>query len=331
MSYVYITEENAKFGKRGGRYVLARNMEVVMEIPEESVEAVVLVGKVQLSSEAATSLLEQNIPVTWISGAGRFFGRLESTINVDVFRQQQQILKRDSFLFFEIGKKIIDAKVHNQLIVLRRYNRRANISKIHSDISNISSMRRNIMSAESIEQLMGFEGIIAKVYFSSLGLLVPSEFEFTKRSKRPPKDPFNSMLSFGYTLLTYEIYTAIANHGLSPYFGILHALKNHHPALASDLIEEWRAPIIDSMVLGLVHHREIRTEHFYQREGSPAYYLTREGRNIFIHAYEKKMRTINQYGDGELSYRDSINRQVGKFSRAMMENSVNMYEPIRLR
>lgn len=331
MSYVYITEENAKLGKRGGRYVLARNMEVVMEIPEEVIESLVLVGRVQVTTEAITGLMEKNIPVTWISDHGRFIGRMENTLNVDVFRQQQQILKQGSSLYFQLAERMIDAKANNQLVILRRYNRRANVSSVHSDIANIISFRKHVLHSKSIEQLMGFEGIIAKIYFGALGNLVPPEFEFSKRSKRPPRDPFNSMLSFGYTLLTYELYTAIANHGLSPYFGVMHALKNHHPALASDMVEEWRAPIVDSMVMAMVQHREIKLEHFIKVPDGPRYYLTREGRNIFIHAYEKKMRTVNQYSDSECSYRESINRQVGKLSRAIMENNPKLYEPIRLR
>lgn len=330
MSYVYITEDDAKLYKRGGRYILGRNKEIVMEVPEEILEALVLVGRVQVSSEAMTSLLEHNIPVTWMSKYGKFCGRLESTLNVNVVRQYRQAVLQESEYFLKLGKRLIEAKAHNQLVILRRYNRRAALSSVQFAIEDIQSHIRRIFKAESREEIMGHEGNISKIYFQALGKLVPEDFSFAKRSRRPPLDEFNSLLSFGYTLLTYDMYTAIANHGLSPYFGILHAMKNHHPALASDLIEEWRPTIIDSMVLGLIHHREITKAHFHLKEGKDGIYLNREGRNIFIHAYEKKMRTINKYGDDKNSYREYINKQVDKFSQSLMTGK-DLYAPIILR
>ena len=331
MSFVYITEENAKLQKKGGRYLLGRNLEVIMEIPEELLEGLVLIGRIQVSAEAMVSLLESGVPVTWLSHTGKYYGRLSSTSHVDVFRQQKQIQLQKSPFFLTLGKKCIEAKVHNQLTVMRRYNRRANSREVETAINNILAIRRHIGSAEDSEQLMGFEGIIAKNYFAALGKLMPEGFEFTKRSKRPPLDPFNSMLSFGYTLLMYEIYTAVEGMGLNPYFGYLHALKNHHPALASDLMEEWRAVIVDSMVLGLVHHKEIKAEHFFIKDDRPGIFLSREGRAIFLRAFEKRMRQENKYMDVDLSYRKSIVHQAGLFSQAMMAENADIYKPLRVR
>ena len=331
MSYVYLTEENVKLQKKGGRYLVGRNLEVVMEIPEETLEGLMLIGRIQVSAEAMVSLLEQGIPVTWLSHTGKYYGRLTPTTHVDVFRQQKQVQLQKSPFFLALAKKSIEAKVHNQLTVLRRYNRRATNPSIDLAIKNILAVRRHIMTADNGEQLMGFEGIIAKTYFSALSKLMPEGFEFEKRTKRPPLDPFNSMLSFGYTLLMYEFYTAIENMGLSPYFGYLHALKNHHPALASDLMEEWRAVIVDSMVLGLISHNEIKPEHFYSKEDKPGIYLNREGRVIFLRAFEKRLRQENKYIDLDMTIRRSIQHQVGDFSQAMMAENIDMYKPIRLR
>lgn len=129
----------------------------------------------------------------------------------------------------------------------------------------------------------------------------------------------------------YEIYTAVEGMGLNPYFGYLHALKNHHPALASDLMEEWRAVIVDSMVLGLVHHKEIKAEHFFTKDDRPGIFLSREGRAIFLRAFEKRMRQENKYMDVDLSYRKSIVHQAGLFSQAMMAENADIYKPLRVR
>lgn len=331
MSFVYITEEGAKVQKKNGKYLVGRNLEIMFEIPENILEGLVLIDKIQVSSQAMISFLENGIPVTWISDTGKFFGRLESTKHVNVFKQVKQIEVRNERFALNISQKIIAAKAHNQVTVLQRYNRRCKSLKVEYNIRQMKAIMKHISLTENKEQLMGYEGVIAKYYFETLGLMVPESFAFVKRSRQPPRDAFNSMLSFGYTLLMYEMYTAIINQGLHPYFGFLHALKNHHPALASDLIEEWRSVIVDSMVMSLVHHHEISAELFHEDEETGGVYLKREGRNIFLRAYEKKMRTVNKYLSGEKSYRYSLRQQAALYSEALMAEKVDIYEPIMLK
>ena len=131
----------------------------------------------------------------------------------------------------------------------------------------------------------------------------------------------------------YDIYTALSNEGLHPYFGFLHAMKNRHPALASDLMEEWRAVIVDAMTLSLVHHHEIKLEHFSpaEDEDTPGIFLTREGRAIFLRAYEKKMRATNLYSGGKRSYRNTLAHQARQYAQALMAENADIYEPVRLR
>lgn len=331
MSYVYITEDGARIQKKGGKFLVGRNLEILFEIPEELLDGLVLIGSVQVSSQAMISLLQLGIPVTWISGTGKFFGRLESTSHVQVFKQQKQVVLQDSPLFLELSRKIVLAKIHNQITILRQYNRRAKSAVVSNDIEFICRIRKDIHKAANKEELMGYEGIIARIYFHALGQLVPEEFAFSKRTRQPPLDPFNTMLSFGYTLLMYDIYTAISNQGLHPYFGFLHALKNHHPALASDLMEEWRPVIVDSMALSLIHHHEITAEHFQRSEEQEGIFLTREGRSLFIKAYEKKLHTSNQYVDGKQSFRKSLETQAQRFGRALMEEDAELYYPVYIR
>ena len=101
--------------------------------------------------------------------------------------------------------------------------------------------------------------------------------------------------------------------------------------MASDLLEEWRAVIIDSMVMSLVQHHEVKTEHFQENKDTAGVYLTREGRKIFLHAYEKKMRAVNQYMQGKFSYRHCLERQAADFSQTIMAEDISLYEPVFLR
>lgn len=331
MSYAYITEEGAYIKKRGGRFVVGREKETVMEIPEDVLESVVLMDGVQVSSQAMTEFLRLGIPVTWISHIGKFQGRLISPAHVNVFRQVKQIELQGSPFFLKLAKKTIAAKTHNQLTVLRRYNRRANDKNVEKSIRSILALWKNIFQSKDSSELMGNEGIIARIYFEAVGRMVEAPFSFEKRTKQPPKDAFNSMLSFGYTLLMYELYTAISLQGLHPYFGFLHSLKEHHPALASDLLEEWRAAIVDSLVLSVVHHHEILSEHFEKDKETEGVYLTRVGRNIFLRAYEKKMRAVNRYMNGSHSYRYCLYYQSKQFAQALMAENEGIYEPLYLR
>lgn len=328
MSYVYITEENARIQKKNGRFLVGRNLEVLFEIPEETLEGLVLIGSIQVSSQAMISLLQLGIPVTWISGRGKFFGRLESTSHVNVFKQQKQVLLQESPFSLELAKKVILAKIHNQIVLLQRYHRRDNSAFLASSITQIQALRKHVHTVQSREEVMGYEGSCSRVYFAALGKIVPKDFAFTKRSKQPPLDSFNAMLSFGYTLLMYDLYTAISNQGFHPYFGFLHALKNHHPALASDLLEEWRSTVVDTLVLSLISHHEIKPDHFIRSDDGVGVFLTRDGRSIFLRAYEKKLRSLNPYGEQRQSYRESLETQVRMYGQALMKEDCSLYKPV---
>ena len=333
MSFIYVTEEGARINKRGGRIIIGRGNETVFEIPLEKIEGIVLIDSVQVTSQAISEFLRQEIPVTWLSGQGKFFGRLEPTTHVNVHKQFAQIqLFADPSFHIKIAKKLVLAKTHNQLTILRRYERNsASSACFEMGIKNIISVRKNLFQAVSLEEIMGLEGYIARCYFQVLGNIIDENFRFEKRSKRPPKDAFNSMLSFGYTLLMYEVYTAIVNSGLHPYFGFLHSLHNGHPALAFDLMEEWRAVLIDSMVLSLIQHHEVKIEDFSNNGEEEGVYMSRECRGIFIRNYSKKLGMINKYLEKKQSFREAINSQVELFSKAIINKEPDIYEPFTIR
>ena len=198
----------------------------------------------------------------------------------------------------------------------------------------INTSYHKLDSCDKIEQLMGYEGTAAKFYFQGLSKLVEPEFKFNGRSKRPPKDEFNSMLSLGYSILMNEIYGKIQNKGLNPYFGFIHRDKEKHPTLASDLMEEWRAVIIDSVVMSLVNGHEIQLEHFHHDLYEPGYYLTNDGMKIFINKLEKKLHTDTKYlsyVEYPVSFRRGMELQLGQLVNALEENDATIYQPMRIR
>lgn len=336
MASLYLTEEGTHLTLKDNRIVIKKSSEILKEVSLEKVDNIVLVGNISITSPLSVELLEREIPVNWLSSTGKFYGRLEPTTRVNITRQREQFRHSDNIEFsLNLSKNFISGKVKNCQVVLRRYNRNFDYIDVSENIEELKRYIIKISEAETVEQLLGFEGNCAKLYFQSLGKMVKEDFKFEKRTRRPPKDKFNCLLSFGYTLLLYEIYTAIVNKGLNPYCSFLHKIRNGHPALASDLIEEWRPTIVDSLVMNLVQTKVITSEHFLPRnEETGGVYLTKEGLKIFIRKFEERLKQHNSYltyVDYPLSFRESLQFQVGSLVKSIEENDSAIYRAILIR
>lgn len=180
----------------------------------------------------------------------------------------------------------------------------------------------------------GYEGNIAQLYYRGINQLLDDDFKFTKRTRRPPKDPFNSLLSFGYTILLYEIYTACINKGLNPYVAFFHTDKHKHPALCSDLMEEWRPVLVDTLCLALVNRGTLTSEHFEHINQGAAVYLTKSGSKVFLAEFEKRMRQEVKYiqsVDHKMSFRRMLDYQAGQCIKALESGEPSIYSPIYIR
>lgn len=332
MSWIYVTEAGARLGLREGRYVISREHEVLAEVPSEIVEGVTVIDAVQVSSRAIVDFLERDIPVTWLSTTGKFFGRLESTSAQDMSRVKEQFARAEDAAFcLDLARLTVFRKIYNQRAILRSYNRRAGNFLVQQTYDQIRILADKLHTAKTVDEVMGYEGAVARLYFRALSEFLPEEFRFEKRTRQPPTDPFNSMLSFGYTLLMYDFYSAIERTRLSPYIGYLHALKDGHPALASDLMEPWRAAIVDAFCLALVTHHEIDASCFARSEANGGTYLTRVGRRIFIQAYERKMRSVNSYFNGKYSWRHTVQMECDSYRQAVHEGKAELLKALVIR
>ena len=336
MTSLYLTEDGTHLILKDNRIVIKKSSEILKEISLEKVDNIVLIGNISITSPLSIELLEREIPVSWLSSTGKFYGRLEPTTRVNIMRQREQFrLSEDKEFSLKMAKKFIIGKVKNCQVVLRRYNRNFDYADVLENIEELKRYVIKIAEAETVEELLGYEGNSAKLYFQSLGKMVKEDFKFNKRTRRPPKDKFNCLLSLGYTLLLYEIYTAIVNKGLHPYCSFLHKIRNGHPALTSDLIEEWRPTIVDSLVMNLVQMKIITSDHFLpQDEESGGVFLTKEGLKIFIHKFEDRLKQHNSYlsyVDYPLSFRESLQFQVGSLVKSIEETDSNIYRAILIR
>ncbi len=206
MSYLYVSEQGASIGISENRFQVKYKDGLIKSVPAEPMEVISVFGKVQITTQCMEECLKRGVDILFYSINGAYYGRLISTSHVNVQRQRKQaeIGKNEDFKL-TFSKKIIDAKIRNQIVILRRYARNKNV-EIERSVIEMQNMYKKLLIAESVEQIMGYEGTAAKIYFRTLGALIEPEFKFSGRSRRPPMDPFNSMISLGYSIMMNELY-----------------------------------------------------------------------------------------------------------------------------
>lgn len=332
MSYLYINEHASEVSVKGGYFVVKKKSGEEYSIPKETLDNVAIFGNTLITPSAVKELLKRGIPVGWFSGRGEYFGRLDSTVHKNIQRLKKQIYLSDNEEFCtDFSKKILSAKISNQIIILKRYSKNSGV-KVDEYVNSMKSAKFKISSSLSTEEIIGYEGRAAREYFTALSKLVKPDFSFKGRTRMPPTDPFNSMLSLGYTLLMHELYGEIESKGLTAYCGFLHKDRERHPTLASDLMEEWRAVIVDAVVLSLVQGNEISAEDFTKDEETGGVFLNDNAKKIFFNKYETKMRALNTYINGiNMSYRRCLAYQANAITKMIEENDERYYEPIYIR
>lgn len=333
MSLLYINENGAVVGIDGCRCNVKYADGMKRSLPIEFLEAITIMGKSQMTTQCIEECLKRGIPVSYFSKGGVYFGRLQSTGHINVARQRKQCALYDTEFALKLAKKIIDAKLKNQSVVLRRYEKSKGM-QLDEIQKMINICRTKVLRCDSIPEVIGYEGQGAKYYFKGLSECVDEQFRFKGRSRRPPLDEFNSMLSLGYSILMNEVYCKIDTKGLNPYFGFMHRDAEKHPTLASDLMEEWRSIIVDSTVMSMINGHEIALDDFTTRLDEPGIYLQKKGLKKYLNKLEKKLQTSVKYlsyVDYSVSFRKAIQLQVNQLAKAIEMEDVNIYEPVRIR
>ncbi len=332
MSFLYVTERGATINLSGGNLVVNVHDEKKEDIPKETVDAILIFGNSQLTTQAMQFCLNKGINVSFFSETGKYYGQLSSENSIDVVRLRKQMdITSDKSFCLEFAKRIISAKINNQIVLLRRYLRGSGLEKSLT-VKPLRIAKNKINECDDIAKVMGYEGIASKTYFEVIGELLPSEYEFKGRNRRPSKDPINAMLNLGYSMLYHELIGVINSRGLCAYAGFMHQDKAGHATLASDLMEEWRPVIVDSTVLSLVRGKEISLNHF-QYDGDECK-LTHDGIKIFVAKLERKMYTEMQYIgkiDKAIDFRKALFHQVLSVTKMVDSGRIEEYKPIIIR
>ena len=333
MSLLFVNDNKASIGIEQNRCYVNYRDGLKRSIPIETLDGITIMGKAEITSHCVQYCLTNGIPLSYYSKGGNYFGRLISTGHVNVERQRLQCALYQTTFALELSQKIIKAKLKNQYVVLRRYERSKNIRE--SDwAKKIKICRSKIEQTKTIPEVMGYEGQGAKAYFSGLSNVIDDDFKFHGRNRRPPKDEFNSMISLGYSIIMNEIYGKIEGKGLNPYFGFMHTDKEKHPTLASDMMEEWRAVIVDAVVMSMINGHEIEKDDFETGIDEPGCYLTKDGIKMFLSKLEKKFQTEIKYLDYveyPVSFRRAISLQLDCLVKAIENKDPALYKPIEIR
>lgn len=346
MATLYVTEPGSRVEKDHGRLLVTKDDEVLLAAPLAHVTEVVLLGGTGLTTPAMLALLDAGVSVSLISAQGKLRGRLIAAEARNLPLRHKQYAASTSEKFCrEISRAIVLGKIKNCRTLARRLARTrppvetddgppsAGSGLLTADalIARLTDSLQKARLARDLAELRGLEGNAARAYFALLRAALRPELSFEKRTRRPPRDPANALLSLAYSLLTNAVFTACEVAGLDPYDGFFHADKYGRPALALDLVEEFRPIVADSVVLTVVNNRMLGADDFETAEDGGVY-LARRGRRVFLQQFSRRLETevIHPDAGRALSYQKVFEVQARRLRKCIETGEPN-YQPFLAR
>ncbi|MFZ1976505.1 MAG: type I-C CRISPR-associated endonuclease Cas1c [Bacteroidota bacterium] len=294
LNTLYITSDDAYVHKERETFVVEVNNEKVFQAPVHSIENIVCFGFKALSPALMAFCAENNVGITYLSEYGKFLARVQGAQHGNVLlRKAQYSIADNEQESLKIARPIIAAKVANYRNLLQRHQRNhpeTTSDSIDSAAAILGNRLNDIEKVMTLDGLRGYEGECANIYFSVLSSLIVAQqedFLFTQRSKRPPLDPTNALLSFLYAILANDVRSAVETVGLDPQVGFLHQLRSGRPSLALDIMEEFRAYLGDRIVLNLINLKQVTKKDFEIRESGEVR-MSDDARKTVLTAYQKR-------------------------------------------
>jgi len=286
---LYVQEQGAMVCKTGKALVVWKQKEKLATVRLADISQLVLCGNISVTAQTIHMLCEENIPIVHLSMGNWFYGITQGLgLKNAYLRAAQFRVAADAGRCLALARQIVSAKIAAQRTFLRR-----NAAGLPDQaLEDLAQQDKNAQACEKIESLLGIEGLAAKVYFAHFSRMIkgdtlPTEWDFAHRNRRPPRDPINALLSFGYAMLAKECTVVLAAEGFDPYWGFYHQPRHGRPSLALDLMEEFRTPIVDSAVITAINTGMIRLGDFEIAKAGCA--MKPDGRKAFIRAYEGRL------------------------------------------
>jgi CRISPR-associated protein Cas1 len=289
MPPLYVVTQNSKLRIDNRRLQVELDGQALSSQPLAHVSQVVLFGNISLTTPAIDALLAQNTEVVFLTQRGDFRGRLTGSLtpHVPLRRLQYACLGKPDFTL-GMAKCFVQAKLLHQRALLLRHNRERQDAEISHAAELVRQALETLPRKTALSGLLGLEGAATAAYFSGYRRLLSPDWRFDARNRRPPRDPVNVMLSFGYTLLAQLASSAVQTAGLDPYAGFLHEVVYNRPALALDLLEEFR-PVVDGVVLWCCNSGQVTPADFSPGTPERPVALSETGQRRFLQAYEQRL------------------------------------------
>jgi CRISPR-associated protein Cas1 len=331
---LYLNTQGYRVGCKDEVLTVKEKDRVIEEVRMRDLSHVALFGNIQISTQAIQSLCEQEIPVTYFSMGGWFYGITRGHALKNVFLRMEQFrFARDETVCLSLARQFVHGKIRNHRTLLMRNH----LEPPEPIILKLKRASEDALAAASIAELLGIEGAAAGQYFQQFngmvkvedddlpGLEMPGKnakqlafnFNFTNRNRRPPTDPVNAMLSLAYSMLAKDCTLAALAVGFDPYIGFYHQPRFGRPALGLDLMEEMRPLVAESTVLSCINNRVV-TEKDFVRAGQ-AVNLTAPGRKRFFQMYEQRMSSLITHPlfDYKVSYRRALELQARLLAKTL--------------
>jgi CRISPR-associated protein Cas1 len=295
LNVLYVQNQGAFLSLENDTLRVKIDDETKLRLPLLRLQGIVLFGQVSITPFLIQRCAQDGRTLIWMTRYGRFCARLEGEVNGNVLlrRAQHKALSREGWPE-QLARQIVAGKIQNSRNGVMRSARDASDTTVKETLNGVAAALAKVLlrlkDAGDLNTIRGMEGEAASLYFSVFNQMLRVEdpaFTFRGRTRRPPRDPTNAILSFLYSLLSAECAAALEAAGLDPQVGYLHTLRPGRPALALDLMEELRAPFADRLALSLVNRRQLQAKHFEEIPGG-GIYLTDEGRRLLLAAYQER-------------------------------------------
>lgn len=331
---LYLNTPGLRVGIKDEVLVVKEQERVVQEVRAGDVTHVALFGNIQITTQAVQMLCEKEIPVAYFSMGGWFYGLTRGHGMTNVFTRIEQFRQAaDPLRCLALARRMVHGKIRNQRTLLMR----GHVEAPAPALARLKQAAQDVLTAPDLPSLLGMEGAAAALYFQHFGGMIKVDadtdelpgledpgkpapppvftFDFNRRTRRPPTDPVNALLSLAYSLLAKDCTIAALSAGLDPYVGFYHQPRYGRPALALDLMEEFRPLIAESTVLTAINNRMLRATHFVR--AGDAVNLTPPGRKVFFQAYEQRMNALITHPvfDYRVSYRRVLELQTRLLAR----------------
>lgn len=297
LNTLYVTKEQAYLSKDDQNVVITEDGVQIGRYPIHILNDIICFSYLGVSPALMRLCSENNIGISFLTPQGKFCGRVIGTENGNVLLRRQQYRMADSEESVGFVRNIIYAKGLNSKRILRRclldHKDKVNSKKLEENIAKIDGCLTKIKESDEKDTIRGYEGIVAKTYFDCFDELIlqqKSDFSFNERSKRPPEDNVNSMLSLLYTLLAHDVGSALSAVGIDSYVGFMHTDRPGRMSMALDMMEELRGFMVDRTVLTIINLKIVKGNDFEKKE-SGAVLIKDSGRKKIIEYWQKRKQT----------------------------------------